>query len=125
MLHGPLKTTGKMCAWNPMGSTGLPFTTFWSLPATSSLITPRTRRQFMVRKPTSGMPNELPTFSSTILFLVALSHRWMSTSAGIWFVTAGRLPTSLPERKNGHRTALLFPISNWITYSQFASAITS
>ena len=39
VLHGSLKTTAKMCAWNPQGSTGFPFTTFWSRFAKSFLPT--------------------------------------------------------------------------------------
>ena len=37
---GFLRTTAKMCAWNPPGSIGFPFTIFWNTPAISSSLTP-------------------------------------------------------------------------------------
>ena len=41
----------------------------------------------------------------TTLSPEALSHRQIFASFGIWFVIVGNLPTSLPARKTGHRTA--------------------
>ncbi len=91
-------------------------TTFWKRPAILFWLIQSTLKQFVARKPTSGMPSGLPTSSSTTLFPVALSLQQISASFGIWCAITGNLQTSMLVKRTVLRTALLFPTSNWTTY---------
>ena len=71
---------------------------------------------------TNGTPSGLPASLSTTLSPGVLSLRRIFASLGIWCVTAGNLPISQLARKNGHKTALLSPTSNWTMYSRMCSA---
>lgn len=65
------------------------------------------------RRPTSVTLSGSLTSSNMTSLPEALSRQWIFASFGIWCVIAGNLPTLLPERKIGHKTALPSPTSNW------------
>lgn len=73
--HGFLKMTAATSAWSQRVNTGFLSATCWSLPAKSFSLTRSASRQFAERKPTSGMPDGLPTSSNTTSFRAASTRR--------------------------------------------------